>query len=684
VVGEAAGPPARRPGHRVRSVGDRFSSERLRPRRVAGAAFALLAFAVLGTACGRTKADPSVPRVIILGLDGMDHELTSRMMAEGRLPGLSRLQKMGSFSALGTSIPAESPVAWSDFITGHDAGVHGIYDFIHRDPATMQPYLSTSRTDPPTHVLRLGSWQFPLAGGGVELLRRGVALWEPLEQRGIPTTIVRIPANFPPSGTADHELSGMGTPDVLGGYGTFSYYTTDRLAFLGKTISGGVVHRVELRDGVVSAQLVGPDHPLKVEPEKLTTDFRVYLDPDRPAAKIVVGDEERVLEEGEWTDWIPVSFDLIPTQHLAAEVRFYLKQVRPELKLYASPLNFEPMAPALPISTPDSWTADLARATGRFYTQGMPEETAAYSAGVFSPAEFVAQAEIAGREILDEFPWVLSRFDRGLLFYYVGNTDQVSHMMWRPMDPDHPAYDPVKDPPFADAVPHVYEEADSLVSYALDHMGDDALLIVMSDHGFTSWRRTFHLNAWLHQNGYLAVKDESLPSGMELLQNVDWSRTRAYGFGLSGLYVNLQGREKDGIVPPGERDALLAEIKAKLESTIDPWTGKPAVAHVYLRDETYTDGGAREIGPDAIMGYTKHTRGADASALGEVEREVLTDNDKPWSGDHLMDPPSVPGILATSRPLKRPAANLRELNASVLAEFGVEPPPLETKGTGPR
>jgi predicted AlkP superfamily phosphohydrolase/phosphomutase len=653
-----------------RRVGLRVAPSRLRAAAPAGLVLAVLT--ALPVSCARSAADAKVPRVIILGLDGMDYDLTSKMMEEGRLPGLSRLAKMGGFSALGTAIPPQSPVAWSDFITGHDAGVHGIFDFIHRDPKTMEPYLSTSRTEPPTHVLRLGGWQFPLSGGKVELLRHGRAFWEILGEHGVPTTVLRIPANFPPSGTADRELSGMGTPDILGGYGTFSYYTTDRLAFLGQQISGGNVYHVEETDGVVHARLVGPDHPLKVKPEKLTADLTVYVDPDRPAVKLEVGDEQRVLQEGEWSDWVPISFDLIPTQHLHVQARFYLKQVRPYLSLYVSPLNIDPFAPALPISSPPSYAATLARATGRFYTQGMPEETAALSAGVFTRSEFMAQAKIAGDEVIDEFPWVLSQFDRGLLFYYEGNTDLVSHMMWRPMDPGHPDYDPVKDPPFADAVPSVYEEVDGLITYALDHMGPDTLLIAMSDHGFTSLRRLFHLNAWLHQNGYLAVKDESLPPGMELLSNVDWSRTRAYGFGLEGLYVNLQGREKYGIVPPAEYDALLAELKEKLESTIDPWTGKPAIGHVYVRDETFTDGGEREIGPDAVMGYAKGTRGADASALGGVEREVLTDNDKAWSGDHEMDTPSIPGILATSRPLKRPAHNLRELNASVLAEFGVE------------
>jgi len=649
--------------------------KRLRRPRVSIATLALAASAlglVALPATGCRRQGSRVPRVVILGLDGLDYDLAGGLMKEGRLPGLSRLARAGGFSPLGTAIPAQSPVAWSNFITGLDAGGHGIFDFIQRDPATMVPYLSTSRTDPPTHVLELGGWQFPLSGGKVELLRRGRAFWEILEKRGIPTTVLRIPANFPPSGTAGRELSGMGTPDVLGGYGTFSFYTTDRLAFLGKPISGGNVYRVEETDGVVHAQIHGPDHPLKVTPEKLTADLTVYLDPDRPAVKLVVGSEQRLLQEGEWSDWVPVSFDLMPTQHLPVQARFYLKQVRPQLALYMSPLNFDPLAPALPISNPASYAAELARATGRFYTQGMPEDTKALTAGVFSRSEFLAQARIAGREVSDQLPYVLGRFGRGLLFFYEGNTDLISHMMWRPMDPGHPAYDPVNDPPFADAVPSAYEEADRLVTYALDHAGSDTLVIAMSDHGFTSWRRTFHLNAWLHQHGYLAVKDETLPAGRELLTNVDWNRTRAYGFGLNALYVNLRGREKNGIVAPSERDPLLGEIKAALEATVDPWTKKPAVGHLYLRDQVYGDDGQRQNGPDAVVGYAKGTRGSDESALGEVEREVLTDNDKAWSGDHEMDSPTVPGILASSRPLKRPARDLRELNASVLAEFGVE------------
>jgi predicted AlkP superfamily phosphohydrolase/phosphomutase len=644
-----------------------------RSRRLAAVGLAAVALAgTVSARCGRRAQGGAIPRVIVLGLDGMDFGLATRFMAEGRMPGLARLRSTGGFARLDSAIPPQSPVAWSDFITGMDAGGHGIFDFMHRDPATLLPYLSTSRSKAPKHVLELGGFRIPLSSGKFELLRRGEAFWEVLHRRGIPTTVLRIPAYFPPSGTADRELSGMGTPDLLGGYGTFSYYTTDRLAFLGQRIEGGEVHRVEARDGVVRAALRGPDNPFRSLPQRVEAPFTIYLDPDRPAVKLVVGDEERILQEGEWSDWVAVRFGLIPTQSLAAQARFYLRRVRPNLELYVSPLNLDPFAPAMPISTPASYAGELARATGRYYTQGMPENTGALSAGILSPDEFLAQARIAGDEVIDQFPHVLKQFDRGLLFYYIGNLDLIGHMMWRPMDAGHPAFDPEKDPPLAEVVPETYARLDGLVSYALDHMGSDTLLVVMSDHGFASWRRVFHLNAWLHQNGYLAVKDESLPADVDVLRNVDWSRTRAYGIGLSSLYVNLAGRERHGIVAPEERAALLSEIAARLKATIDPKSGRPVVSNAYVLEETFSDAGERQIGPDIVIGCTKGTRNSDESALGAIGREVLTDNKKPWSGDHIMDTPDVPGILATSRPLKRPAPSLKSLAAAILAEFGID------------
>jgi predicted AlkP superfamily phosphohydrolase/phosphomutase len=620
-------------------------------------------------------------KVIVLGFDGLDHALTEQMINTGRLPALARLASAGGFAPLGTTVPPQSPVAWSTFITGLDPGGHGIFDFVHRDPKTMLPYLSTTKTEGSARTIGVGKWQLPLSGGSVELLRRGQPFWELLEQRGVPTTIIRMPANFPPSGTATRELSGMGTPDLLGTYGTFSFYTSEPYAFAGQTLSGGTVYNVRVREGRVVSKLEGPDNPFLKQPEKVAAEFTAYPDQSNQFAKIVVGSEERLLKVGEWSDWVPVSFGLVPTQSLAGEVRFFLKGLDPFFELYASPVNIDPLAPAMPVSTPADYAAELATATGRFYTQGMPEDTKGLKTGVLTEAEFLAQAKIAGDENRAQFTYVLDGFQDGFLFYYFGNVDQVSHMMWRARDPEHPAYDAVKDTPNAAVVEHLYQELDRIVSDTLERLGPDDLLVVMSDHGFTSWRRAMHLNSWLRDNGYIALTDPARRDDPGFFGNVDWSKTRAYALGLNGLYVNLKGREKDGSVEPAQRDALVSELSERLLAVIDPATGAPAITKVYRREQVYSVAGAEDIAPDLIVGYTKGTRGSDESALGAMPAEVFMDNTSPWSGDHCMDHETVPGILLSNRPLKRAAPTLQHLAGAILAEFGIDSFPERRGGT---
>jgi predicted AlkP superfamily phosphohydrolase/phosphomutase len=634
-------------------------------------------FLVVALACGCARGNGgggTAPRkrVLILGFDGLDYEYTKKLMEEGKLPNFSRVAKGGSFGPLETSIPPQSPVAWSNFITGMDSGGHGIFDFVHRKPDTMTPYLSASEVEGGGTTLKIGKYQFPLSGGSIELLRRGRAFWEVLENHGVETTIIRIPANFPPSGTATRELSGMGTPDLRGTYGEFSFYTSKLFAFAGEDIAGGDVYEVDIYDGVVEAKLYGPDNPFLIETEKLTSEFTVYLDPVDPVAKIVAGSEEVVLREGEWSEWVPVEFPMIPTQTLGGMVRFYLRSVRPDFELYASPIQIDPMAPALPISTPDDYATNLAKARGRFYVQGMPEDTKAQESGVLTTEEFLAQAHIAGKEFADQFSYVLEQFDGGLLFFYLGNVDQMSHVMWKVLDPGHPTYDPDVDPKYAGLIEELYAGLDGVVGQALERLSADDTLLVMSDHGFTSWRRSFHLNAWLKEKGYLAVKDPELENDPGVFVNVDWAHTRAYNLGINGLYINLKGREKNGIVPEEERNALIHEIGSALLAEIDPKTGGPVVTKVYPREETYQDRGELEIGPDIIVGTAKGTRISGHSALGAVGKEALTDNTEEWSGDHEMDHETVPGILLTNRPLLKPAARLQDLAQSVLAEFGID------------
>jgi predicted AlkP superfamily phosphohydrolase/phosphomutase len=634
-------------------------------------ALASLVALVCVTSCAR-KTGAAGRRVIVLGFDGMDYQLTRDLIAQGRLPNLARLAQTGSFTPLGSSIPPQSPVAWSTFITGVDPGHHGIFDFIHRDAKTGEPYLSTTKTETGGRSIKIGRYQFPLQGGRVELLRRGEAFWEPLERQGVRTTIIRMPANFPPSGKATRELSGMGTPDLLGTYGTFAFFTSEPFAFGGRSLSGGVVVPVDVNDGAVRAAIEGPDNPFLVEPQKSRAEFVCYIDAQRQYVKLVAGSEERLLKIGEWSDWVPMELNLGAMQKLHAEVRFYLKQLDPYFELYASPLDLDPLNPALPISTPKSYAAELAEATGRFYSQGMPEETKGLKTGVLSRDEFLAQAKIAGDENTAQFHHVLAEFRDGLLFYYFGNVDQVSHMMWRARDPQHPAYDAAKDAPYAHVIDDLYVGLDRIVGEAARTLGPNDLLVVMSDHGFTSWRRSFNLNSWLRDNGYLAVRNPYLRDDPGNFGNVEWSKTRAYGLGLNGLYINVKGREGTGIVASADRSALADELSARLLAVIDPATGRPAITRMFKREQVYHVEGTDDIAPDLIVGYAKGTRSSDESALGGLPREIMTNNTDEWSGDHCMDPDAVPGVLFSSRRLSKPAPNLQSLAAAIVAEFGVQ------------
>ena len=626
------------------------------------------------SAIAKAKVSPAEKKVIVLGFDGMDPELTARWMAEGKLPNFKKLQKMGDFKPLISSIPPQSPVAWSNFITGMNPGGHGIFDFMGRDKETYFPFLSTSRTLPPKRTLKLGKWNFPLAGGGVELLRKGKAWWQILEENKIPATVYRVPSNFPPAETKQRTLSGMGTPDILGTYGTFSFYTTSTYE-LDPDITGGAAYEVEVENNVVKAQLVGPKNIFKKDNPKATIDFTVSIDPESRMAKIVVQDNEIVLKEKEWSDWVQVEFKFIPLlQSITGICRFYLKEISPEFKLYVTPINLDPSNPAMPICTPKDYSKELYKKFGYFYTQGMPEDTKALDQGIFNEDEFLQQLNIVLEERMKIYKYELERFNEGALFYYFSTTDQGQHMYWRTLDPQHPLYTAELAEKYGDVILGFYQAMDKALAMALDKMDKNTILLVMSDHGFTSFRRAFHLNSWLKDNGYVKLIDEWRQGELELFLNVDWSRTKAYGMGFNGLYVNQVGREKYGIVSPGEeKEALLNEIIEKLLQVKDPKTGELVITNIYKAKEFYS-GSEVENAPDLIIGYNRGYRASNQSVLGKFPKALCEDNLDKWSGDHCMDNVHLPGILFSSQKVKLEKPALFDLAPTILKIFGIKKP----------
>jgi len=631
-----------------------------------------------GLACNRKKGRETKVRVIALGLDGMDPNIMGRMMKEGKLPTFSKIARQGHFGPLGTSDPPQSPVAWSDFISGMNPGGHGIFDFIHRDPQTYLPYLSTSTTEPPGRSLTVGNYVIPLSPGKVVDLRRGRAFWEIMEDHDIPATVFKIPSNFPPSPTGQRTFSGMGTPDILGSYGIFSYYTDQPLE-IDPDLGGGRVYDVSFRDHSFEASLFGPTNTYRRGSPDARVEFTVYRDPVNPVAKIVLGDREILLRQGEWSSWVELDFPMMPTVTVRGICQFYLRQVHPHFKLYVSPIHLDPGKPALPVSTPANYAQELHRRFGPFHTKGLPADTKALDHGVLDEQAFLEQEESVLRETVDVYEYELERFDAGLLFCYISSTDQTSHMFWRLADPKHPAYDPKMAVRFGDAIEKVYQETDRLLDRTLAKVDRNTLLLAFSDHGFTPYYRSFHLNAWLKDNGYLALIDEKKRGETEFFENVDWSRTRAYALGFNALYVNQRGREGRGIVSAMERRALVDELAAGLEALRDPLNGEAPVVKGYKGHERFS-GPYRNQGPDIVVGYNRGYRASWQTALGKVPKDWYETNDKKWSGDHCMASDLLPGMVLMNRPAPRSeGATLRDLTATILAAFDI-PTPSDMNG----
>lgn len=614
-------------------------------------------------------------KVLVLGIDGMDPKHLGRLMKDGLAPNFSRLAAQGYFGELKTTMPPQSPVAWSSFITGTNPGGHGIYDFIHRDPTSFTPYLSTSRSYDGTKSLSVGNWNIPLDSGRVELQRRGTPFWEVLAQNDIPSTIFALPANFPVenAGPLVKGLSGMGTPDLQGGYGKYTIFTEEMPANA-TSFSSGQIRLIQLADHRCSSELTGPHNPFKKGGEETKQPVQIARDPIEKMVRIRVANRTLMLAEGQWSEWVPLSFELLPIlSSIHGIVRFYVKSVHPRLVIYASPINIDPAAPALPICTPMDYAADVSSAIGSFYTQGLPADTKALSEGSLNSAEFWEQAKLVLHESMKAFDYELGRFNEGCLVFYFSSIDQCSHMLMRCMDPKHPLYEPNASAEVKGAINHLYTSMDKALGKALDKVDSNTTLMVLSDHGFTHFTREFHLNTWLFNNGFLKLTDPSKLSSVEFYNYVDWERTVAYGLGINGIYMNLKGREKNGSVDQSAVPAIKAQLMQRLPKVKDPRNGKQIINAVYDSSVIYS-GPYVNSAPDLQVGYAGGYRVSDESILGKFPKDEIGDRKDPWASDHCMDPSVVPGTLLTNRPTTVQNPGIWDLAPTILSEFGITPP----------
>lgn len=608
-------------------------------------AWLLALLPVLLAGCGTPHSRANGKQVIVLGVDGMDPGFVERHWAD--LPNLARMRAQGTFSRLATTTPPQSPTAWSTFITGLDAAEHGIFDFVHRNPATMQPFLSMSETTPARFRIPLGPYELPLVRPQVVSLRKGKAFWQTLGEHGIPATIVHMPVNYPPVDSGE-GLAGMGTPDLRGTQSTFSYYTDDP-GDTPRAVGGGVILRAEVAGGRAVLRLKGPPNTLLRDQRAAATKLVVDVDPVKPLARFAIGDSIAVVREGEWSDWLPADFPLVPyLASVRGMVRVFAKQLHPRFEVYVSPINVDPASPDLPISTPSSFSRDISRRIGRFYTLGIPEDTSAMRQGIFDLPEFLSQSRLVlddERRLLD---YSLDRFRDGLLFFYFSSVDQNSHMLWGQHDAE---------------LLKVYRAVDAAVGEVLRRK-PSAEVMVMSDHGFASFDRWVDLNHWLNEERLLALKNDR--------PEIDWAGTKAYALGLNGVYINVAGRERMGKIPAPLRSALIDRVRTGLLALRDPANGRAPIETVVATNVT---GPNARIAPDLIVGYAPGYRVSWETGAGGFANATFGDNTDAWIADHCINAADVPGVLFTTRKVQPTNPGLKDLPVSLLALFNIAPEP---------
>lgn len=632
----------------------------------------LMPFRLLWRAIRRKKRlKPWVKRLIIVGLDGQDPQLTDRFMKEGKLPNFSKLADMGCYRRLRTTFPALSPTAWSSFATGTDPGKHNIFDFLSRDTRTYLPVLSSAHIGDVKKFLKIGKYRIPLRKPELRLLRKSKPSWTILGEHDIWSTVLRVPITFPPEKFHGAQLSAMCTPDLLGSQGTFFLYTT-RPA-VAKFKEGGI--RVALPPGGdrFETSVKGPENAFLESKPPLEVPMSIALDRARRRARVQLDGTAVDLKEKELSGWVTLSFKAAPGIKVSANCRMMVTEMDEHFSLYMTPLNIDPENPAMPISHPSYYATYMAKRIGPFCTLGLAEDTWALNEGVIDDATFLKQAYDIDREREQMLFVALDRLRKGTLTCVFDGMDRIQHMFWRYLDKGHPAARGVAGNGHADAIESIYRHSDELVGKVMARLRKGDLMMVVSDHGFASFRRGVNLNAWLLSKGWLALK-EGGDGTAEWLRGVDWSRTKAYALGLTGMFLNIEGREGKGAVKPGEEAAKVkAEIMAALKGLPDTGTGETAVNEAFDTAKLYS-GPYIQNAPDLIIGFNAGYRTSWDGATGVVSGPVFEDNTKAWSGDHCIDPRLVPGVLFASRKIDREDPALVDIAPTVLRLFGLDPP----------
>ena len=637
----------------------------------------------------------ALPRLVVLGFDGVDPRILREYLDAGDLPALARLVKAGGLHALESEIPPESPVAWASLLTGVGPGRHSIFDFVVRDPERTgyEPVNGMATVTFPRWILSYVPWR------PAQVTRRLAypTFLDAVREAGVPVLGVRVPLVFPVDDAPGADvLAGLGTPDLAFGSGLYAIYKTGFGLEQEITQFGG--HRIRLAGApgatAFDTYLEGPYDRRKRLDGGGYGRLQVPLRFERDAESVTVvlqGRRDRIPVGGRGA-WLPVRFRFPRSIgiEVAGRVRFEVKTSSPDLVVLASPVQVDPEEPVLPITSPPGWGRDLVERYGPFKTQGWMEETFQLNGGDTTEEAFLEDLLL---DMDQTAAMLLGEMRRGarLSLAVFTQTDRATHCFYRLRDEQHPAHDPSLVARLGDPLREVYRRMDRVVGTVAASLAPEDVLLVVSDHGFQTWRRGMNVNAFLEQEGFLVSDGRPQEVGLDDFfggrvsgRHVDWSRTRAYALGLGQVYVNLRGREPGGIVDPSDVPALLDDLERRFLAYRDAATGETPVRAVHRLHALYAGPHAKEASELQLAFGPGYRISWQTALLGGLGRPVCEDNLHPWSGDHCStDRALVPGVLLSNRALP-PAPEgapygVKDVAATAYAHFEVDASALDGK-----
>jgi predicted AlkP superfamily phosphohydrolase/phosphomutase len=561
-------------------------------------------------------------RTLLLGFDAFDPDFFEHLSEKGLLPNLTRFINRDGYARFQVSNPPQSEVSWTSIATGLNPGEHGIFDFVHRDPATYTPYVSLIPT-----ARKIGGIQFVRPSNAT-------TIFDQAAQQGYAATSLWWPATFPASPESPvRTLPGLGTPDIQGRLGVGTLYSTnpDAPDKIGKT----PVRILKcVGQDCYEQEIVGPTRANRGGPQPSTLRLELQIIDDQ-TAKLKIGKQIIEVTKGKWTPILEISFKLGRLITVRTITRFILAETEPHLRLYFLPLQLHPLHSPWRYGSPRRFVNQVWRTNGPFLTLGWPQDTTGLEDGCIDDDQFLDLCASVFAARVRVFFDQLSRFQEGLLASVFDTLDRIQHMFWK----NHP-----------EVIEKWYRKLDRLVddveTALASHPDEQAKIVIVSDHGFANFDHKVHLNRWLIDQGYMKIHSGASAGN---LKDVDWYQTQAYAIGLNSIYLNLTGREAKGILRHHQRD----EIIIRLCRDLGEWRGADdsrVVNRIWENAQAFT-GKYSSFGPDLVIGFSTGYRASSQTGLGAWESISLEPNMDHWEADHCIDPDIVPGVIFSNESL---------------------------------